>query len=176
MVSIRLVSYFIRMVSCLLINNFFLTIIFLLLQNSLPLYLVLSPNGVIMLFKGYNSALTSSEMPLPDPVDTYVGGICFKSTLKNNRNIRFLFLNDYVSTPQAVSKCNRSVENILWKKVWTLPNRYLLVNKVKEIYFKLIQQYYPVETFVTDHSKVTVVVFVCSSSTVLQGALYDFLR
>ncbi len=130
-----------------------------------------------MLFKGYNSALTSSEMPLPDPVDTYVGGICFKSTLKNNRNIRFLFLNDYVSTPQAVSKCNRSVENILCKKVWTLPNRYLLVNKVKEIYFKLIHQYYyPVKTFVTDHSKVTVVVFVCSSSTVLQGALYDFLR
>ncbi len=48
--------------------------------------------GVIMLFKGYNSALTSSEMSLPDPVDTYVGGICFKSTLKNNRNIRFFFL------------------------------------------------------------------------------------
>ncbi len=101
-----------------------------------------------MLFKGYNSALASSEMPLPDPVDTYVGGICFKSTLKNNRNIRCLFLNDYVSTPQAVSKWNRSVENILWKKVWTLPNRYLLVNKVKEISFKLIHQYYPVKTFI----------------------------
>ncbi len=98
------------------------------------------PNGVIMLFKGYNSALASSEMSLPDPVDTCVGGICFKSTLKNNRNIRFLFLNDYVSTPQAVSKWNRSVENILWKKVWTLPNRYLLVNKVKEISFKRIHQ------------------------------------
>ncbi len=27
------------------------------------------------------------------------------------------------------------MENILWKKVWTLPNKYLLVNKVKEIYF-----------------------------------------
>ncbi len=25
------------------------------------------PNGEIMLFKGYNCALTSSEMPLPDP-------------------------------------------------------------------------------------------------------------
>ncbi len=68
MVSIGLVSYFIRMVTCLLIKNLFLTINFLLLQNSLPLYLVLSR----MLFKVYNSALTSSEsgMPLPDPVDT----------------------------------------------------------------------------------------------------------
>ncbi len=68
MVSIGLVSYFIRMVTWLLIKNLFLTIIFLLLQNSLPLYLVLSR----MLFKVYNSALTSSEsgMPLPDPVDT----------------------------------------------------------------------------------------------------------
>ncbi len=102
-----------------------------------------------MLFKGYNSALASSEMPLPDPVDTYVGGICFKSTLKNNRNIRCLFLNDYVSTPQAVSKWNRSVENIFWKKVWTLPNRYLLVNKVKEISVKLLHQYYPVKTFIS---------------------------
>ncbi len=27
------------------------------------------------------------------------------------------------------------MENILWTKVWTLPNKYLLVNKVKEIYF-----------------------------------------
>ncbi len=35
------------------------------------------PNGVIILFKGYNSALTSSEMPLPDTVDRSVGGICF---------------------------------------------------------------------------------------------------
>ncbi len=105
------------------------------------------PNGVIMLFKGYNSALA------PMYVSTGSGrGISelanedFKSTLKNNRNIRSLFLNDYVSTPQAVSKWNRSVENILWKKVWTLPNRYLLVNKVKYISFKLIHQYYHVKT------------------------------
>ncbi len=89
------------------------------------------PNGVIMLFKGYNSVLRSSEMPLPDTVDRYVGGICFKSTLKNY----FIFLNDCVST--HVSKWNRSVENILWKKVWALPNKYLLANKVKEISLSL---------------------------------------
>ncbi len=40
------------------------------------------------------------------------------------------------------------MENILWKKVWTLPNNYLLVNKVKEISFKLIHQYYPVKIFI----------------------------
>ncbi|XDV48695.1 hypothetical protein PO909_018079 [Leuciscus waleckii] len=83
------------------------------------------PNGVIMLFKGHNSFLTSSEIPLPDPADMYVGRTCFKSTLKNNRDIRFLFLNDSVSTSHVVTKWNALVENISWKKVWTLPNKYL---------------------------------------------------
>ncbi|XDV33381.1 hypothetical protein PO909_003805 [Leuciscus waleckii] len=114
------------------------------------------PNGVIMLFKGHNSFLTSSEIPLPDPTDTYIGRICFKSTLKNNRGIRLLFLNDSVSTSHVVTKWNALVENISWKKVWTLPNKYLLVNKVKEISFKLIHRYYPVKTFMVSTFKLSI--------------------
>ncbi|XP_051736240.1 uncharacterized protein LOC127505029 [Ctenopharyngodon idella] len=114
------------------------------------------PNGVIMLFKGCNSFLSSSEIPLPDPADTYVGRICFKSTVKNNREICFLFLHDWVSTPHVVSRWNNLVENILWKKVWTFPNKYLLVNKVKEISFKLIHRYYPVKTFIVSKLKLSI--------------------
>lgn len=95
-------------------------------------------------------------MSLPDPSDTFVGRIYFDSTLKNNRNIRSLFLKNDVSIPHAVSKWNSLVENILWKKVCTLPNKYLLVNKVKEISFKLLHQYYPVKTFIVSRFKLNI--------------------
>lgn len=109
-----------------------------------------------MLFRGNNSNLTSSVIPIPDLTDTFVGRICFNSTMKNNRNVRSLYLNDYVSTPHAVIKWNRLVKNILWKKVWTLPNKYLFTNKVKEISFKILDQYYPVKTFIVSKFKLNI--------------------
>lgn len=45
------------------------------------------------------------------------------------------------------------MEDIGWKKVWTLLKRYLLVNKVKEISFKLIRQYYRDKTFLVSWFK-----------------------
>jgi len=30
------------------------------------------------------------------------------------------------------------------KAIWTLPNKHLLVNKIKEITFKILNRYYPV--------------------------------
>ncbi len=48
------------------------------------------------------------------------------------------------------------MDNILWKKVWTLPNKYLLINKVKEISFKLIHRYYPVKTFIVSKFKLSI--------------------
>ncbi len=69
-----------------------------------------------MLFKGCNHFLTNSETPLPDPTDTYVGRICFKSAFKNNRVIRSLFLNDSVSTSHVVTKWNSLVDTICGKR------------------------------------------------------------
>jgi len=77
--SIGLANYLIRMVTYLLIKNFSLTVISLLLQNILPLYLVLSLMVSLCYFRA------SPEVPLPDPADTYVGKICFKSTLKKKK-------------------------------------------------------------------------------------------
>lgn len=37
-----------------------------------------------------------------------------------------------------------SFVNILgWKKVWLLPHKYIIVNKVREVSFKLIHRFYP---------------------------------
>lgn len=33
-----------------------------------------------------------------------------------------------------------------WKKVWLLPHKYLIVNKVREVSFKLIHRFYPVNS------------------------------
>ncbi len=76
----------------------------------------------------------------PDPTDTYVGRICFKSAFKKNYRVIYIYLNDSVSTSHVVTKWNSSVDNIVWKKVWTLPNKNIFINKVKGISFKIIHQ------------------------------------
>lgn len=58
-----------------------------------------------------------------------------------------LFLADCVSVPYVTTTCNTHVQNLCWGKIWTLPNRDLLVNKVKEISFKFIHHFYPVKHF-----------------------------
>lgn len=101
------------------------------------------PNGVIMLFKNSN---ISSPVPvsLPNPLLSPVGKTCFTHTLRNaNKNIRALFQKESVSVPYVVSYWNRFVVDIIWKKVWRIPNQYLLTNKVKEVSFKIIHKYYP---------------------------------
>lgn len=105
------------------------------------------PSGVIMLFKGYTTP-PSTVAPLPDPIDTPIGKLCFlPASRKNNKKIRSLFLADCVSVPYVITTWNTHVQNLCWGKIWTLPNRYLLVNKVKEISFKIIHRCYPVKTF-----------------------------
>jgi len=45
--------------------------------------------------------------------------------------------------PCGISYGNGFVSDIPWKKVWTLPHKYLITNKIREINFKLIHRFYP---------------------------------
>lgn len=42
---------------------------------------------------------------------------------------------------------NRFVNFVSWRKVWLLPNQYLISNKVKQISFKLLQRFSPSKCF-----------------------------
>lgn len=107
------------------------------------------PQGVIMLLKGYPSVT-----PQLDPFKTHIGEICFMSTTgNNNRTVRNLFLKDLISLPCAISAWSGYAQNICWARTWTLPNRFLLVNKVKEVSFKIIHRCYPVKSYLVKFRK-----------------------
>lgn len=106
------------------------------------------PLGVIMLLKG-----CSYVAPQLDPLQTYVGKTCLMSnTCNNNRTVRNLFLKDIVSVPCAISAWSGHAIDICWTKAWTLPNKFLLVNKVKEVSFKIIHRIYPVKSVLAKFS------------------------
>ena len=58
-----------------------------------------------------------------------------------------LFQKDIVSLPYVVSYWNSFVNNLHWKKIWTLPAKCLITNKMKEVSFKLIHRFYPCKVF-----------------------------
>lgn len=99
------------------------------------------PSGIIMLIK---SAFTPppGAITVSNIVESYVGKICFSSH-KHNKNIRALFQKELVTIPYVVSYWNTLVEDINWKKIWIIPNRYLITNKVREVSFKMLHKFYP---------------------------------
>lgn len=99
-------------------------------------------SGTLMLFRDV-TRLHLLDLPLLNPVDSPIGKMCFSLLPQNNRSIRALFERDIVSIPYVTTYWNTFVNNICWKQVWLLPHKYLLVNKVKEVSFRMIHKYYP---------------------------------
>lgn len=98
---------------------------------------------VCMLFRT-QPKLDSQKLTLLSLTDTSVGKICFScNNGKNNKLIRSLLKKYVITVPYVVPYWNKFMLNIDWKKVWLLPSRYLLTNKVREISFKLIHKFYP---------------------------------
>jgi len=99
-----------------------------------------------MLFQ--SSACTSTLSVCPTrPENTYVGNICFCGLKPNNYKIRSLFLREIISTPYVIFYWNSFFSNVNWTQVWSLPQKFLLTNKVKEISYKLIHRVYPTKVF-----------------------------
>ncbi len=70
-----------------------------------------------------------------------------KKNNNNNKAIRLLFQKEFVSKPSAIFYWSKFIGNINWKKVWLLPNKYLITNKIKEISFKILHKCYPAKHF-----------------------------
>ncbi len=105
------------------------------------------PSGLCMLIKNcrYSSTVTAS---FPNPCDTPVGQICFSESRNKNYRIRSLFLENLISAPHVKHFWNNLFDNLNWKKVWSLEQKFFLTNKVKEVSFKLIHRFYPVKKFI----------------------------
>lgn len=68
---------------------------------------------------------------------------CTAPDKNKNKTIRTLYQKDIVTIPYIIPYWNRLIENIPWKNVWSLPFKYMLTNKVREVTFKLIHRFYP---------------------------------
>jgi len=100
-------------------------------------------SGVCMLYRA-QPRLGTQQLTLSLLTDTSVGKICFScNNSKNNKIIRSLFKADSITVPYVIPYWNKFVQNIDWRKVWLLPIRYLLTNKIREISFKIIHKFYP---------------------------------
>lgn len=88
------------------------------------------PAGVIMLLR---SSITSELSFLElDPAVTTVGQICFSSKKSNNNcNIRALFQKDLISVPNVISHWNNFTPDLNWKKIWCLPSKFLIINRLR---------------------------------------------
>ncbi len=52
-----------------------------------------------------------------------------------------------ISVPSIVSYWNNLFSDLEWKKVWCLPSKNLITNKVKEVSFRMIRRFYPTKPF-----------------------------
>ncbi|KAL3983905.1 olfactory receptor [Sarotherodon galilaeus] len=121
--------------------------ILLVAQLEFSMVLGAIPSGTLMLYKNTDSSISTS-VTLPDPAESPIGKICFSQELGNsNKRIRSLFQEDIVSLPYIISYWNRYVPDIKWKTVWMIPHKYLIVNKVKEVSFKILHKRYPVSHY-----------------------------
>ena len=109
------------------------------------------PSGVIMLFK---NVMTQETDPFPlEPVQTEVGQLCFSGTRNNNRTVRSLFQKEIISIPNAVSYWNNTFTNLVWKNIWSLPRKFFITNKTKEVSLKIIHRVYPTNLFMQRYKK-----------------------
>ncbi len=61
--------------------------------------------------------------------------------------IRHLFQNDITTVPSDVFHWSYCFYDIPWKSVWSLLNKYLMTNKVKEVSFTLLHRVSPVNVY-----------------------------
>ncbi len=116
-------------------------------RNTLWFFDAIS-TGVIMLLR--NLVLPGiSSVPL-DPRIIEVGQTSFSQSHYNNHA---LFQKEHVSVPHVLSYWNNTYSNLVWEKIWHLPSKYFLTNKIKEISFKIIHCIYPCKTFLRKFKK-----------------------
>lgn len=82
------------------------------------------------------------DLPSPNPVDSPIGKICFSLLPQNNRSIRAFFKGIlYQFLMSQVTGIHWSLISVGEKSGYY--HICLLVNKVKEVSFRMIHKYYP---------------------------------
>lgn len=111
------------------------------------------PQWCYCTFKKNSAESLPSLISLSPPCQTATDKVCFLcSPSLRNRKIRQLFQKYIITVPSVLSYWGNQLNDIPWKKVWSLPYKYLINNKVKEVSFKLLQRFYPVNLYIKNVS------------------------
>uniref|UniRef100_A0A1A8QY68 Reverse transcriptase domain-containing protein n=1 Tax=Nothobranchius pienaari TaxID=704102 RepID=A0A1A8QY68_9TELE len=110
------------------------------------------PSGLRMLFKTACVCPPLSASP-SDLTQLPLGKVCFSTYKTSNSKIRSLFQADLVSISPATVYWDKFGHNVDWEKVWSLPQKFLLTNKIKEISFKILHRFYPTKVCLSRFKK-----------------------
>lgn len=91
------------------------------------------PNGLKHLMKSHLT-FGGNERKFPDLI---VDGIKIFSHSCNNKHIRSIFQSNHKITPRGKFFWNAQITGINWKEAWLNPYKFCMLNKVKEVHFKI---------------------------------------
>lgn len=106
------------------------------------------PAGVL-----YRDSFQPYAVSIVNPLNTVCGKVCLGSRKSNNRATRELFMKAFVMKPYVITYWAKFNTNTPWAKVWLLPHRYMITNKVTEVSFKILHQIYPAKNFMQKFKK-----------------------
>lgn len=139
------------------------------------------PHGLRILMKD------RQEIHLPVNNKLYINGIELLNCNCNNGHIRNSMLQKKIIQPKFYWES--VFGNIQWETTWTLPLKYCIYNKIREVHYRILHRYYPVNELVakfkdTDPNccfcqispeNITHLFFTCSTSQKLWQDIKTFL-
>ncbi len=97
------------------------------------------PNGLIQLINNH-LYFGSNERIFPE---LKVDGIEMFSLSCNNKHIRQILQSKHQISPRGKWFWNANISDITWKTTWSNPCKCCILNKVKEVHFKILHKMYP---------------------------------
>ncbi len=97
---------------------------------------------VVSLLRNSAHYINADQQPLNCDI-LFIGDINIVKDKCSNRYIRNILKKNFV--PCSTVFWSSKYENIEWKKVWSITNKFFISNKVKEVSFKILHRIYPVK-------------------------------
>ncbi len=97
------------------------------------------PNGLIQLINNHLSFGSNGRI-FPE---LNVDGIEIFFSSCNNKHIRQILQSKHKISPRGKLFWNAKISDITWKTTWSNPYKFCILNKVKEVHFKILHKMYP---------------------------------
>lgn len=100
------------------------------------------PNGLRTLMKAQSR---QNDAIITQPI--FIDGVNFINKQCSNKHIRRCIQNRNKIRPACKSYWNSKFYELNWNKIWMMPFKYCINNKIKEVHWKIIHNIYPTNSF-----------------------------